>query len=133
MKRKAHYFTKLLDVPLSHASLSYYAKSFLQDRERVLKLLTHPFAIEREISTLELSRKVVFEGCIAIVLVDKMILNKVQQKDGYVGHYVLVFAFRERNFEYLDPDSDGDPRRVTMEHMNNARIAEGTDMDVIII
>lgn len=132
--RKPRYYTKCLDVPLSHGSHSYYAATFHRDRERVLPLLKHSDAFEEEISTEELVRRVSEQGCVALVLVDKGTLNQTAaaRKD-YLGHYVLVVAADSAAVQYLDPDSDGSMRSVATSILNSAREVDGTDKDVIFL
>jgi ribosomal protein S18 acetylase RimI-like enzyme len=131
--RIPRYYTRVLDVPLSHGDLSYYAATFLQDRARVLPLLKNECAHEREFSTDELADALTLQGCVAIVLVDKSTLNQTEFK-GYLGHYILVFDWRDGKFWYFDPDTTSDePRCVDREQLDAARRKDGTDMDVIVL
>lgn len=127
----------VLDI---YENMSYYSKTFKEDKERVERLLAEAEArgIEVEETSISSDRLIsILKGVdtYAIVLVDNSKLHR--QSGGYQGHYILVLGYQEtsKSFVYYNPGATGH-RGASVVHrdlLDIARTAEGTDQDILVI
>lgn len=71
------------------------------------------------------------EDQVPVVLLD---WNRIQDEEGYLGHFVVLTGYTESKAIIHNPDSsEGDYVKINRELFDRARKAEGTDQDVAVI
>lgn len=134
-------YTSTLGVNDDFVEMPYYMKDLWRDIERVEKLFRdlNLRSVTKQ-AFLSCERVVeVLRSTLIIVLVDKNRLRCVNEPDereenAFEGHYILVYAFHDGHFLYMDPDcSTCGACRVTVATFDEARTAHGTDDDLIVV
>lgn len=132
---------------------SFYARHMKEDVERVTKLFAQASASgilvqKTSIPGAQLRHAAASGKCLIIVLVDK---SKLAMRDAnlqpsstcamppYTGHYILIHGYDPLSDAFMVRDPAWDvPRicstgRVAAERLDNARVAHGTDEDLLFI
>eukprot|EP00850_Spirogloea_muscicola_P001375 SM000005S17172 [mRNA] locus=s5:572877:574655:- [translate_table: standard] len=130
---------------------SFYKETMEEDRRRVNWLFERaPQAgiriQRRSLSSEELSALILSGHYLVIALVDKRKLSHPWTEgfclpeccglhSGYTGHYVVLCGYdTERGeFEIRDPASGSERRRVSLDALEDARKAFGTDEDILLV
>lgn len=134
-------------VDPSHQEMGFYSDGFDEDARRVDDLIanaaTNNVRIEqRTVSMEELSAFVAVPGNMAIALVNSLDLeNSIWScisrywTGSFVGHYIVLYDYsRAGGFLCMDPASRyAAPRRLSEALVETARMARGTDEDLILI
>lgn len=84
---------------------------------------------ERTLSQKELLGFVT-EHSVPIILLD---WNIVKQRKGYQGHFVPITGFDEHHIYVSDPGSETGQTPISKQLFEEARKAEGTDEDVVVV
>lgn len=137
------FFTTSIHANDSLATLPFYVDTWDLDRDRVQGLYCDPrVTAVTQVKHLDVADIITMlrASNLIIALVDKRVLQcVVEHEEHYVsnvfaGHYVLLYDFHDGYFLYLDPDRNAcDSCRMTILTFDAARLANGTDEDVIAI
>lgn len=101
--------------------------------------------VERAVSLADI-RTALADGFLVLVLLDKrhircpLCVKSWQPRlmfpsPGFLGHYVLVYAYHQPSDRFLvkDPSSAGETCVLSSEVLEQARLAFGTDQDILFI
>ena len=143
-------FTTLtLGVKPEYSAEDFYKHDIDVDARRVNRLfegaVSHGITVRESALTIAEITSQVGRGCMFIVLIDKrylpcttcgnMLKRMVQQRTsaGFVGHYVLVYAFNPARqlLHIKDPAASANQCTVKVKDFENARKAFGTDEDLL--
>eukprot|EP00252_Welwitschia_mirabilis_P010627 TRINITY_DN24009_c0_g1_i2.p1 TRINITY_DN24009_c0_g1~~TRINITY_DN24009_c0_g1_i2.p1 ORF type:complete len:288 (+),score=57.26 TRINITY_DN24009_c0_g1_i2:446-1309(+) len=145
------FFTVTIGANPNFVCESFYKEHMAEDGERVTKLFEKApqagILIQcRSLTGEELSMLMCSGNYIAIALVDKYKLSQPWLEDfcladccilstEYTGHYVVICGYdKETNeFEIRDPASCRESERISLEQLDEARKAFGTDEDILLI
>lgn len=142
------YCTMTVGVDPSYKNKNFYRQTLDEDAVRVTDLFSkaeqHQLVIEhRKVSASELSELLrVPQENMVMTLVDRRYLYKpgwigryFSGASGFVGHYVLLVGYDAvRDGYYLyDPARTAEPEFASASDLHRARVAHGTDEDLIIV
>ncbi|KAI9504570.1 Guanylyl cyclase [Coemansia spiralis] len=152
------YYTACVGVNPEHTKNSFYSGLLDEDEQRVMQLFSRARAemsvriVEIAIPLLDLKRFLVHRQYVAVLLVDSAALKCIAgagsrsgvlswfsrrrwAKDGYLGHYILLFAFIPSLdvFLYRNPAIPEEFCLASAATINAARTRSGTDADCIIL
>ncbi|XP_055855836.1 protein GUCD1 isoform X2 [Episyrphus balteatus] len=141
------YLTKTIGVDPSYSQHSYYTKIIDKDEKRITAKFkdaqSHGVVVEqRTVPFKDIIRHLAHRGPVIILTNASLLRCDICKKDSfermghYAGHYVVLCGFdltRKKVF-YLNPEAtDGHVCTSSIDSMDKARTAFGTDEDVILI
>lgn len=140
------FYTSLAGANPRYENDVFYRTQIGPDSDRVTRL----FATARDVGIEVRQGQLGWQGLrdalqlghrLAIVLVDKCKLRGISRcccglvNAGYVGHFLVVSAFRESSQEFVAHDPSGSPssRLISVSALDQAWHAYGTDDDVLLV
>ncbi|XP_024403500.1 guanylyl cyclase 1 [Physcomitrium patens] len=145
------FLTVTIGANPSFAVETFYQGNMEEDGERVNMLFAKAPQVGirvqwRSITGEELSLMILSGGFLAIALVDKRKLSHPWLDElcladccglntGYTGHYVVICGYDmdADEFEIRDPASGSTSERISLDALDEARKAFGTDEDILLI
>jgi ABC-type bacteriocin/lantibiotic exporter with double-glycine peptidase domain len=127
---KADFYTS--DLQNEHDE-EYYEENAKEISNEELNSKARDVGVEIREKQLELDElfDLLDEDRIPIVLLD---WNRIQDEEGYLGHFVVLTGYTESKAIIHNPDSgEGDYVKINREAFDEARKAEGTDQDLAVI
>ena len=147
------FYTTQRGVRSDYLKQGFYKKHILIDRPRVTRLFANAeqagvVVVERRVE-MEQIKNALLNQTLIVLLVDKRMLkcclchkknmfwykNFFQKCPGYLGHYVLVYAYHPGHDKFLIKDSSTLTETCVLDSqtLEEARVAFGTDQDILFI
>ncbi|MEK6800663.1 MAG: peptidase C39 family protein [Nanoarchaeota archaeon] len=134
---KTDFFSKHIYFNEDNLKLEFYQRysdAIQQSKQIVEDAKTAGVMVEKKVMSLEELLQKISEDSIAIILLDWNIVKGTREK-GYQGHFVPIVGYDDENM-YVHNHGLDDPRLflpIKREIFEEARKAQGTDEDIIII
>mmetsp|Transcript_20180 Transcript_20180/g.29953 ORF Transcript_20180/g.29953 Transcript_20180/m.29953 type:complete len:281 (-) Transcript_20180:273-1115(-) len=134
--------SRALEVDLHHQHLSYYEESFLDDQIRVTRLFQQAkeedwslIKLDAQLDLVQVASLVGRPDCLAIALVDNMVLMQKAESSNYAGHYIIISGVHsdKETFQIHNPDSLNPMDYISFPIFEKAWRAQGTDEDIIFL
>jgi hypothetical protein len=135
---RADFYSKHILFRKENMKHEFYQKYRDIDLEKSKKLLEDAKSAGVNIQEKALSLKEILESVtkdsVPIVLIDRNVV-KARRENGYQGHFVPIVGFDEKNVYIHNSELDDSQEFVLVQKrtFDEARKAEGTDEDVVII
>ncbi|CAN8077164.1 unnamed protein product [Agarophyton chilense] len=154
---RVSYYTTIRGVRPEYLTQSFYKKMHdPSDTNRILQRFNDAKSngvnvTEEKLKMSDIQRAIVEKRQLALVLVDVRLLRCIfctqnhgtqesirsyhRNPDGFLGHYVLLYAYHEESNYFLmkDPASGREFCMVSAPNLELSRLAFGTDEDIILI
>ena len=137
------FLTKTTGCDPSYARLAFYRRDLGADSTRIQSLFRRAqqgeVSVKRAVATRDGLLEVLRTGrVLAIALVDLRLLHARAARTSllprsYTGHYVLLVGADGDRVRYRDPAADRAELVIDADDLHRARVAHGTDEDLILV
>ena len=137
------FLTKTTGCDPSYARLAFYRRDLGADSTRIQSLFRRAqqgeVSVKRAVATRDGLLEVLRSGrVLAIALVDLRLLHARAARTSllprsYTGHYVLLVGADGDRVRYRDPAADRAELVIDADDLHRARVAHGTDEDLILV